>query len=289
MQQLAIIELLQDSLDPPLTRATLKTLQSKLGLSLPADYVEFLLHFNGGWFQKPVMFYVPDTDRWSDGVCVSEFLGESGEELGSGSLSLNANLYEGRIPAGYLTIANCGGLDSILLYVDDGTANFGHVYFWDGTEEAEGDNIHWVAESFTEFLSMLMYDTYFDDLRDEQETLPIFLAIERGRAPEVERYLAAGNDIETRNAKGLTLLAAAVHYTWPKIVNQLLIAGADPNSKDHEGKTPLHHAAQCSLDCVKLLVSAGADLQARDLAGKGVIGNWYFRADQYLRAHGAIE
>jgi hypothetical protein len=44
-----------------------------------------------------------------------------------------------------------------------------------------------------------------------------------------------------------------------------------------------------SVDSVKLLLSAGADATARDNDGKSVIGEWSYRADQILRAHGANE
>ncbi len=99
--------------------------------------------------------------------------------------------------------------------------------------------------------------------------------------------MSKGEPIESRNDRGWTLLACAAHYGYPRVAKLLLEHGADPHARDHEGKTPLHHAAQSSLDCVKLLLAAGADIKARDHEGHGVIGNWYYRADQYLREHGA--
>ena len=82
---------------------------------------------------------------------------------------------------------------------------------------------------------------------------------------------------------------AAAWHQWPKIVRLLLNHSADPNARDKKGQTPLHHAAVSSLDSVKLLLSAGADATARDNEGKSVLGEWSYRADQILRAHGAKE
>jgi ankyrin repeat protein len=103
----------------------------------------------------------------------------------------------------------------------------------------------------------------------------------------IERYLAQGGDVELRNEQGHTLLMAAAWHQWPKIVRLLLSYSADPNARDKTGKTPLHHAAMSSIDSVKLLLAAGADATARDNQGKSVLGEWSYRADQILRAHGA--
>ncbi len=57
-------------------------------------------------------------------------------------------------------------------------SEFAGVWFWDSdgfwTPE-HGEYIHWLADSFHEFLSMLQYDTYDDE--EERESDPLFLAI----------------------------------------------------------------------------------------------------------------
>ncbi len=105
----------------------------------------------------------------------------------------------------------------------------------------------------------------------------------------IERFLAEGGSVDTRNVEGRTLLMAAAIYSWPKIVRLLLEHSADPNARDNQGRTPLHHAATSSLDSVKLLLVAGANAKARDTEGKSVLGAWWYRLDQILRAHGAEE
>jgi ankyrin repeat protein len=101
--------------------------------------------------------------------------------------------------------------------------------------------------------------------------------------------LASGGDVGARNEHGHTLLTAAAWHQWPKIVRLLLNHSADPNARDNAGKAPLHHAAMSSFDSVKLLLAAGADATVRDKQGKSVLGDWCYRADQTLRAHGARE
>ena len=74
---------------------------------------------------------------------------------------------------------------------------------------------------------MLHYD-FKNDHEDERETIPVFQAIERGNLRGVGQFLAEGGGVESRNADGQTLLAAAAIYSWPKIVRLLLDHSADP-------------------------------------------------------------
>lgn len=286
LKSFPILELLQDCYDPAPTLGFLGDLQADLGVRFPREYVEFILEFNGGWFVRPVMFYVPDIPHLSEGAGINGFIGACRDD-GSGDLRWYAETLRNRIPDECLAIASCNSMDLVMLILDGEESEFGKVLFWDGTEEGEGDNTWCLADSFQEFLGLLQYDTDYDF--EDVETLPLFNAIEHGKLRVVEEFLARGGDIESRNAGGRTLLAAAADHRWPRIVRFLLDRGADPNARDQRGKTPLHHAAESSLDAVKLLLAAGADPNVRDKEGKGVLADWSFRADRLLRAHGAVE
>ena len=160
-------------------------------------------------------------------------------------------------------------------------SSFEGVWHWNSASLEGEPNFYWLADSFYEFLSMLVYDVCAYE--EERETLPLFQAVERGAITTVEQYLALGGNVDARNEHGHTLLMAAAWHQWPRIVRLLLNHSADPNARDNSGKTPLHHAAVSSVDSVKLLLAAGADATARDHKGRGVLGEWSYRADQILR------
>ena len=190
MYTLPILELLQDSDEPPATPESIEELELELGVRFPKEYADFLLQFNGGDFRRPVMFYLPQPTAWIDEVNVDSFFGDPGDREIGDAIATFARLLEGSIPDDCLPIAHCGG-DIILLTVAGPAGDFGKVWFWDEAGETDGDNVHWVANSFAEFLSMLQYDIK-NDGEEERETVPVFQAIERGNLRAVEQFLADG-------------------------------------------------------------------------------------------------
>jgi len=74
------------------------------------------------------------------------------------------------------------------------------------------------------------------------------------------------------------------------MVKLLLNAGADVNAKNIHGNTPLHPACRhkFSMDIVKLLVDAGADLKATNLDGETPLmyatsEKFDFKLNEFLR------
>lgn len=64
------------------------------------------------------------------------------------------------------------------------------------------------------------------------------------------------------------LLSVAADNNDTKMCRLLLEAGADPNSPDHDGKTPLHYAAHNSAqNMLEMLIDAGAYANAQDMDG----------------------
>jgi ankyrin repeat protein len=147
--------------------------------------------------------------------------------------------------------------------------HYGKIYFWDRDNEGEEENlVYLVADNFMEFLSSLEPDSELDRFDEE---LPTFQAAERGDRHAITEYVVGRGLCDVRNAKGWTLMMCAAHNSWPKVVDILARAGADPNAVDDEGWTPLHHAVWGqSLDSVKHLLLAGADTSYRDSEGRNL-------------------
>ncbi len=280
-----ILELLQDCEDPPLTPESLEELEIELGVRFSQDYANFLLQFNGGDFKRWVSCRLPTPTVWISDNAVRGFYGNPADRAVGEAITEYSRIYSGRIPDDCLAIAFCNCEDLVLLQVAGAASELGNIWFWDGTEEGEGAHVHSLADSFSAFLSMLEPDPRED--YEQEENIPIFVSIEFGLRAAVERFLSQGVNVETRNAEGMTLLAAAAWYSWPKIVRLLLDHGADPNAHDLKGRTTLHYAAGASHDSVKLLLAAGADAKARDHGGKSVLAEWSYQTDQLLRARRA--
>jgi len=110
----------------------------------------------------------------------------------------------------------------------------------------------------------------------------------------LRELIARGVDLGTAHG-GLTPLLAATRDSWhgrPESVMTLLANGADPRARDHDGNTPLHHAARSSDPGVAaLLLDAGSDLAGinnEGLTPLGVAcaaGNW--RLARFLIERGA--
>jgi ankyrin len=90
-------------------------------------------------------------------------------------------------------------------------------------------------------------------------------AVESDDANLVKLMLAGGADVEVRNGIDQSLLHLAPSYAVAEV---LIAVGADPNLKDAEGITPLHHATmRGDLAFLRLLVEFDADVNSPDNGG----------------------
>ena len=84
------------------------------------------------------------------------------------------------------------------------------------------------------------------------------------RTAIVERLIAAGLDVDTRAHDGRRPLHWAAEFDCADCVALLLKAGAQVMARDEDGNTPLHGASR---DSVPLLLRAGAEVMAKNTDG----------------------
>ena len=94
----------------------------------------------------------------------------------------------------------------------------------------------------------------------------LFEMIKIGDVDGVRWAVQMGADLDTRNEHGMTPLHYAALIGEADCVRILVQAGADVNAKDTYGRRPLHFAAMSGeeAECVRILVQAGADVDAKD-------------------------
>ncbi|KAL3674816.1 hypothetical protein V7S43_000743 [Phytophthora oleae] len=94
----------------------------------------------------------------------------------------------------------------------------------------------------------------------------VWTAASDGDLEGVKAFLASGGDANAKDENGYTPLQAAVSYNQMELVVFLLASGADVKLGDNDMDTPLHRCE--SVECAKLLLDHGADLNARNSEGQ---------------------
>ena len=92
---------------------------------------------------------------------------------------------------------------------------------------------------------------------------------EAAEIESIRACLAAGADPDPRDKDGRTPLHDAAQGGRMEVVEVLLAAGADPDARSESGSTPLHKAARWSgkAEAIEALLAAGADPGARNKHG----------------------
>ena len=87
----------------------------------------------------------------------------------------------------------------------------------------------------------------------------------------LQKLLLRGANADFVNSRGYTALHLAV-FKKPELVQDLLIAGADPNIPDREGRTPAFYAVITgNFSIIQPLLAAGADDKLKDKYGKKAV------------------
>ncbi len=137
-----------------LTNRDIIELESKINVKLPSDYKRFLLLHNGG---HPKQNCYPCIDDNMEGSDIDSFL--AFYEGSINSLITDINIYEDRIPKGFIPIACDSGGNLVCLGIGDD--KYGMIYFWEHEEEVEYgeeptlDNMYLIANNFTDFINSL--------------------------------------------------------------------------------------------------------------------------------------
>lgn len=107
------------------------------------------------------------------------------------------------------------------------------------------------------------------NIRNKDGATPLFLAIGRGRGPEIVRCLVEhAAQLDLKNKYGDAPLHLAAVQGSEYTLQALIDAGADINIRNKDGDTPLHRAARFGqLSTIQWLYEHHADLSSRNENG----------------------
>jgi ankyrin repeat protein len=106
----------------------------------------------------------------------------------------------------------------------------------------------------------------------EDRNQSLFAAAASGQLERLDSLLAQGADVNSRNSAGRTPLMAAAFSGNVRVIRKLLAFGADPNAADQRGVTALAEAsAQGYEEAVRALIAGGADVFAKEKSGLTLI------------------
>ena len=106
----------------------------------------------------------------------------------------------------------------------------------------------------------------------DQDVDDIFSFARHGRVDEIDRLLDKGIPVDVRDAHGNTLLTTACQNGNKRVAKCVLRRAANINSRNNKGNTPLHYCFSYGYgdSLGQYLIDKGADVRARNLAGKGI-------------------
>lgn len=132
-------------------------------VKLTNNYKEFLLKWNGGT-PEPTIFVISE----EVGPSAMNYFYSIGDIENDNDLEECLDIYEFRLPTGFISIGDDAGGNAILLGVSE--PHYDHIYFWDHENESDLDepdmsNMHFLADNIWSFLDKL----YEDESDDENE------------------------------------------------------------------------------------------------------------------------
>lgn len=104
--------------------------------------------------------------------------------------------------------------------------------------------------------------------QQDAPAVTIHLAALQGNVEAVQQHIAAGSDLNEKDAWGSTPLIIAAAFGNTDVVRALIEGGVDLNLRNNEGATALHTAAfLCRTEIVQALLDNGANKYLRDNFG----------------------
>ena len=108
--------------------------------------------------------------------------------------------------------------------------------------------------------------------RGHFENVPLHSAAYYGDLEMVQVLLEYGANVNTKNSVGCTPLDFASlggRHNEPRVARLLIEHGADPNTRDMVGLTPLHRASRSGrIEVLRLLIEHGGDVEVKDDKGR---------------------
>lgn len=137
-------------------------------------------------------------------------------------------------------------------------------------EPLEYDNLLWWAIRHNLFkgVEILLGNGANANSLNKKGYMPIHLAIEVDSPDIVALLVQNGANIDPPKVQGRHLMDYALYYKNDEVIEILLKANANVKSRNDYDEMPIHVAALLGLlDCVKLLKTYGADINAKGAKG----------------------
>ena len=124
--------------------------------------------------------------------------------------------------------------------------------------------MNWVSEMKYLTIALLVFGLVSGVARADT---PLIEAIESENYEEAIRLIEGGADINAGDSEhGVLPLSRAAARNSVDVAKVLISKGADVNAKDKHDHTPLYFAAKIdSVEVANLLISKGADINAKDV------------------------